>query len=210
VLRYRPSLDNRARSQLRRGSLTRTSSTRFVELLAEARRGQPDAIEAIFEATYAQLRRIAGALMRRERPGHTLQPTDLVHNAWLKMVDQSTVQWTDRAHFLNIAGRAMRQILVDHARRRGADKRLAGVDHVTFNDEAGHGADAGVEVLELHDALDRFTTVDPRAAQVVQARVFGGMNVREVAHVLNVSTRTVELDWTLARRWLARELRGRA
>jgi len=176
-------------------------------LLAEAQRGTPAALEAVFEATYAQLRSIAGNLMRRERPGHTLQPTELVHGAWLKLVDQSRVSWTDRAHFLNIAGRAMRQILVDHARRRGAQKRLDGVQRVTFNDEAGHGASAGFEVLALHDALERFAALDPRAAHVVESRIFGGMTTQEVAHVLNVSTRTVEMDWTAARRWLARELK---
>jgi len=176
-------------------------------LLADARRGAPAALEAVFDATYAELRRIAGALMRRERPGHTLQPTELVHDAWLKLVDQSRVAWTDRAHFLNIAARAMRQVLVDHARRRGARKRLDGVERVTFNDDAGHGATASFEVLALHEALERFTVLDARAAQVVEARVFGGMTTQEVAHVLNVSTRTVELDWTVARRWLARELR---
>jgi RNA polymerase sigma factor (TIGR02999 family) len=153
------------------------------------------------------LRSIAGSLMRRERPGHTLQPTELVHDAWLKLVDQSRVHWTDRAHFLNIAGRAMRQVLVDHARRRGARKRLAAAERVTFDDDAGHGASASFEVLALHDALERFAALDPRGAKVVEARVFGGMSVQEVAHVLNVSTRTVELDWTVARRWLARELK---
>ena len=94
--------------------------------LADVRRGTPAAQEALLEATYAELRRIAAALMRRERPGHTLQPTELVHSAWFKLVDQARVAWTDRAHFLNIAGRAMRQVLVDHARRRGAVKRAAG------------------------------------------------------------------------------------
>jgi RNA polymerase sigma factor (TIGR02999 family) len=181
--------------------------TDFTELLAGAQQGSPHAREALFEATYSQLRRIAGALMRRERPGHTLQPTELVHNAWLKLVDPSRVAWTDRAHFLNIAGRAMRQVLVDHARRRRAGKRPGALDRVTFDDDAGHGASATFELLALHEALDRFTTLDPRAAQVVEARIFAGMSVREVAHVLNVSTRTVELDWTVARRWLARELR---
>ena len=145
--------------------------------------------------------------MRRERPGHTLQPTELVHDAWLKLIDQSRAHWTDRAHFLNIAGRAMRQVLVDHARKRGAQKRLDGVERVTFNDEAGHGASATFEVLALHEALERFTKLDARAAHVVEARVFGGMTTQEVAHVLNVSTRTVETDWTVARRWLARALK---
>jgi RNA polymerase sigma factor (TIGR02999 family) len=118
------------------------------------------------------------------------------------------VDWTDRAHFLNIAGRAMRQILVDYARRRGAAKRPGGFDRVTFSDDAGHGASATVEILALHDALDRLAALDPRCAQVIEARIFGGMTVGEVAHVMNVSTRTVEADWTVGRRWLARELRG--
>jgi len=178
-------------------------------LLADARRGTPAAQEALFEATYGQLRRIARALMRRERRESILEPTDLVHDAWLKLVDQTRVAWTDRAHFLNIAGRAMRQVLVDRARRRGAVKRLGRGDRVTFNDDAGHGAAADVDVLALDEALERFSVLDPRAARVVEARVFGGLTVREVAHVLDVSTRTVELDWTTGRRWLARELRGR-
>jgi RNA polymerase sigma-70 factor (ECF subfamily) len=179
-------------------------------VLADAQRGAPAALEAVFEAAYAQLRQIAGALMRRERPGHTLQPTELVHSAWLKLVDQSRVAWTDRAHFLNIAGRAMRQVLVDHARRRGAGKRLDGMQRVTFDEDLGHGAAASLDVLDLHDALERFSALDARAARVVEARIFGGMSTREVAHVLNVSTRTVELDWTVARRWLARELKDNA
>jgi len=182
----------------------RTDLTRLIQ---DVQGGAPAAREALFEAAYAQLRRIAGALMRRERPGHTLQPTELVHGAWLKLVDQTRVAATDRAHFLNIAGRAMRQVLVDHARRRGAAKRADRLNRVTFDDEAGHGVTEGVDVLALHEALERFSALDARAAQVVEARVFGGMSVDEVAHVLGVSRRTVELDWTVARRWLARELR---
>ncbi len=181
----------------------------FTSLLAEARRGAPAAQAALFEATYDQLRRIARGLMRREQRG-TLEPTELVHDAWLKLVDQTSVAWSDRAHFLNIAGRAMRQVLVDRARRRDAAKRPAITDRVTFNDDAGHGAVDGVDVLALHEALERFSLLDPRAAHVVEARVFGGLTVREVAHVLDVSTRTVELDWTTGRRWLARALRDRS
>jgi len=177
-------------------------------LLQGLRSGTPAAREALLDATYAQLRRIAGAIMRRERPNHTLQPTELVHDAWLKLVDQTRAAWTDRAHFLNIAGRAMRQVLVDHARRRGALKRADAAHRVTFDDEVGHGASASFEILALHDALEKLAVLDARAAQVVEARVFGGMTVDEVAHVLNVSKRTVELDWSVARRWLARELRG--
>jgi RNA polymerase sigma factor (TIGR02999 family) len=186
--------------------LTNTPPTDLARLLLDAQRGTPAALDAVFEATYAQLRVIARALMRRERREHTLQPTALVHDAWLKLVDQSRVGWADRAHFLNIAARAMRQVLVDYARRRHAGKRVDGIQRVTFNEEAGHGLAAGVEVLALHDALERLSALDPRAARVVEGRVFGGMTTREVAHVLNVSTRTIEMDWTTARRWLAREL----
>ena len=146
--------------------------------------------------------------MRRERPDHTLQPTELVHDAWFKLVDQTRVAWTDRVHFLNIAGRAMRQVLVDHARRHAAHKRAAAVHRVTFDDEAGHGSAATFEILALHEALDRFSALNPRGARIVEARVFAGMTVEEVAHALGVSTRTVELDWTVAKRWLARELKG--
>jgi len=180
----------------------------FTGLLSNCRSGSPAAREALLAATYDQLRRIAGSLMRRERPGHTLQPTELVHEAWFKLIDQTRVAWSDRVHFLNIAGRAMRQVLVDHARRHAARKRAAGAQRVTFDDEAGHGAAATFEILALHEALDRFSVLDPRGAQIVEARVFGGMTVEEVAHLLGVSTRTVELDWTVARRWLARELKG--
>jgi len=180
----------------------------LTDLLSNCRSGSPAAREALLAATYDQLRRIAGALMRRERPGHTLQPTELVHDAWFKLVDQTRVAWVDRVHFLNIAGRAMRQVLVDHARRHGALKRAAAVQRVTFDDDAGHGSAASFEVLALHEALERFSVLDPRAAQIVESRVFGGMTVEEVAHVLGVSPRTVELDWTVARRWLARELKG--
>jgi RNA polymerase sigma factor (TIGR02999 family) len=182
--------------------------TDLTGLLAEVRRGAPAAQEALLEASYTELRRIAGALMRRERPGHTLQPTELVHGAWLKLVDQTRVAFADRAHFLNVAGRAMRQVLVEHARRRAALKRPDAAQRVTFDDGAGHGASAEVDVLALHEALERFSALDARAARVVEARVFGGMSVEEVAQVLEVSRRTVELDWTVARRWLARELKG--
>jgi RNA polymerase sigma factor (TIGR02999 family) len=176
-------------------------------LLAAVRGGEPAALEAVFDATYLQLRRVAGSLMRRERADHSLRPTELVHEAWLKLVDESRVAWTDRAHFLNIAGRAMRQILVDHARRRNARKRGGDGGRVSFDAAAGYGAAESIELLAFDEALGRLAVFDPRGAKVVEGRLFGGMSVREIAHVLNVSTRTVELDWTVARRWLARELR---
>jgi RNA polymerase sigma-70 factor (ECF subfamily) len=182
-------------------------STDLARLLSDAQRGTPAALDALYDATYTQLRVIARALMRQERRDHTLQPTALVHDAWLKLVGQSQAGWTDRAHFLNIAARAMRQVLVDHARRRNAAKRFDGFERVTLGDEASHDGGVHIEILALHRALDRLSAFDPRAAQVVEGRVFAGMTTREAAHVLKVSTRTIELDWTTARRWLARELK---
>ena len=172
----------------------------FTELVSNCRSGSPGAREALLAATYEQLRRIAGALMRRERPGHTLQPTELVHDAWFKLVDQTRVAWVDRVHFLNIAGRAMRQVLVDHARRHAAVKRAAEVQRITFDDEAGHGSAATFEVLALHEALERFGALDPRGAHIVEARVFGGMTVAEAQRLKELEKENARLKRLLAER----------
>jgi RNA polymerase sigma factor (TIGR02999 family) len=161
----------------------------------------------VVEALYPELRRIAGSLMRKERPGHTLQPTALVGEAFVRLVDERQITWQDRAHFLGIAARVMRQILVDHARRRGAAKRGGGGERVTFDERLGHGAARGLAVLDLQRALDRLEALDPRGARVAVLRLFGGLTVPEIAEVVGVAPRTVDGDWAVARRWLARELR---
>jgi RNA polymerase sigma factor (TIGR02999 family) len=166
----------------------------------------PAASERVLKALYPELRRLAGALMRRERSDHTLQATALVHEAYLKLVDQSRTGWESRAHFLGIAARAMRQILVDHARARAAAKRGGGWHRMTLDTGLGPAEDSAFEIMALHDALETLATVDPRAARGVELRVFGGMTVAEIAHVLGVSKRTVDADWAMARLWLAREL----
>jgi RNA polymerase sigma factor (TIGR02999 family) len=168
----------------------------------------PALSDRLLEAVYPELRRLASSLMRRERAGHTLQPTALVHEAYLKLMG-GDIDWENRAHFLGVCARAMRQILVDHARRRAAAKRGGGVDRVTLDEALG---DAGREcrILELHDAMNRFADHDPRAARVVELRLFGGLTVAETAHVLGVSPRTVDGDWAVARMWLSRELAGDA
>jgi RNA polymerase sigma factor (TIGR02999 family) len=168
--------------------------------------GHPGATERLAEALYPELRKVAGALMRRERRNHTLQATALVGEVFLRLVDQTQIEWRDRAHFLGVAARVMRQVLVDHARQHLAAKRGAGEQRVTFDEGLGHGARQGVEVLALHDALTRLNEKDPRAAQVVELRVFGGSTVEEIAQVLGVSKRTVDNDWVVARLWLARAL----
>jgi RNA polymerase sigma factor (TIGR02999 family) len=175
-------------------------------LLAVRTERRPTAIHRLLEAVYPELRRMARGMMRGERPGHTLAPTALVHEAYMALVDQSRVDWQGRAHFFGTAARAMRQILVDHARARNANKRGGGQARVTFDEHLGHGAANDVSLLELHECLDRFATLDARAAQVVELRVFGGLTVTEAAEVLGVSRRTVDADWAMARMWLAREL----
>jgi RNA polymerase sigma-70 factor (ECF subfamily) len=167
-----------------------------------------EATERLAEALYPELRRIAGSLMRRERVGHTLQPTALVGEAFVRLVDERQIDWQGRAHFLGIAARVMRRILVEHARRRAAEKRGGGVDRVTFDERLGHGKADDVATLDVHLALEKLEALDPRGARVAELRLFGGLTVAEIAHVVGTSARTVDSDWAVARRWLARELGG--
>lgn len=181
--------------------------TRITDILREARASGAEASARLADALYPELRRIAAALMRRERPDHTLQPTALVAEAYLRVVDQSRVDWQDRTHFLGIAARVMRQVLVDHARRHTAAKRGAGAERIPLDDDIAGGA-GPVELLLVNDALDRYARLDERGAHVVELRVFGGLSVGEIADALGVSKRTVDNDWSMARMWLARELAG--
>lgn len=181
--------------------------TRITSMLFEARESASGlATEQLAAALHPQLRRMAAGLMRRERPDHTLQPTALVGEAFLRMVDQAGADWKDRAHFLGVASRLMRQVLVDHARRYGAIKRGAGAPRLTLVDAAAATPADAADLLVVNDALERLAALDPRAARVVEMRVFGGLTVQEMAHVLGVSKRTVDADWSMARLWLAREL----
>jgi RNA polymerase sigma-70 factor (ECF subfamily) len=162
----------------------------------------------LFELAYDELHGIAAALMRKERADHTLQPTALVHEAYLRMVDQSRAQWKNRAQFFCIAAQAMRRILVDHARRKLAKKRGGDRQCVTLDDRLELSAPPEVEVIELDDALTRLAKLDERMAHIAELRVFGGLTAREVAHVLGVSRRTVQSDWGVAKIWLTSELAG--
>jgi RNA polymerase sigma-70 factor, ECF subfamily len=181
----------------------------ITRLLREYSPGDPVTAERLFDAIYPEMRRLARALLRRERQGHTLQPTELAHDAYLKLVDHAAMLAQDRAHFLGIAARAMRQILVDHARRRQATKRGAAWERITFHDDLGHGVRQDIELLALDDAMEALGRSDPRAARVLELRVFGGLTIDEVARALGVSKRTVDGDWSLARLWIARELSNR-
>jgi RNA polymerase sigma factor (TIGR02999 family) len=165
--------------------------------------------EELMPLVYDELRRLARGYMSRETPGHTLQPTALVHEAYLRLVDTSQVSWQGRTHFFAVGARVMRRLLIDHARGRGRQKRGGDWHRVTFSGALPHMAEKELDlnqVLGLNDALERLTELDERQATVVELRFFGGLTVPEVAHVLGVSQRTIEGDWTHARAWLKREL----
>ncbi|HPF69167.1 MAG TPA: ECF-type sigma factor [Candidatus Krumholzibacteria bacterium] len=170
---------------------------------------EPQGHERLLELLYDELRRAAGRLMARERVEHTLQPTALVHEAWLRLVDQAAVGYVDRAHFLGIAARCMRQVLVDHARGRAAAKRGGGWGQVTLDEGLLAGGSQDLELLALDEALGRLAALDERAAQVAERRIFAGMTIEEIAEDLLVSRRTVDGDWATARLWLTRELEDR-
>jgi RNA polymerase sigma-70 factor, ECF subfamily len=181
-------------------------ATRLLGVLREGGASGAEATSRLADLLYPELRSIAARLMRRERDGHTLQPTAVAHEAFIRLVDQRTIDWQDRAHFLGIAARIMRQILVDHARSHATAKRGAGVDRVTLDEALVPRHDPSFDLLALDQVLTRFAAVDPRGARVAELRIFGGLTVRETAFELGVSTRTVNTDWTAARLWLAREL----
>src|SRR4051812_35052345 len=156
---------------------------------------------------YAELRRLARGYLRRERADHTLQPTALVHEAYLSLIDQRQVDWRNRAQFLGIAAGAMRRVLLHHAEKRNALKRDGGLERITLDDElAAIEQHASVDILDLNRALDALAELDPRQAQIVELRVFAGLNIEEIAEVVGVSPATVKRDWSVARLWLRREL----
>jgi RNA polymerase sigma factor (TIGR02999 family) len=176
------------------------------ELLRAWGRGDEEARERLFHLLYGELRRQAGRYMRRERPGHTLQPSGLVHEAFLRLAGSPGLDWQSRGQFFAIAARVMRQVLVDHARRRGAAKRAGW--HVTLDE--GDAATVPLDVLDLERALEELVALDPRQARVVELRFFGGLDVDETAQLLGLSPRTVKREWQTARAWLQHRLLGGA
>ena len=183
------------------------ASTRSVTaLLADWSRGDQTALEQLLPLVYSELRRIAARQLRSERANHTLQPTALVHEVYLRLVDQRQVDWKNRAHFLGVAAQTMRRVLVDHARRHVARKRGDGVQCVSIDDAADLAASQEVPLLALDLALARLENVDPSLAKIVELRAFGGLTIDEAAHVLNVSPSTAKRDWRTAKAWLSREL----
>jgi RNA polymerase sigma factor (TIGR02999 family) len=183
------------------------SAVPVTELLLAWGRGDETAFEQLMPLVHAELHRLAGHFMRRQRAGHTLQATALVNEAFLKLVDLNRVRWQDRAHFIAMSARLMRRILVDYARSRQFIKRGGGARMVLFDERLIPAHERGLDLVALDDALQALAAIDVRKSTVVELRFFGGLSVEETAEALRVSPETVMRDWRLAKAWLLRELR---
>ena len=184
------------------------ASHEVTKLLRAARDGEDTARDALFSRVYDELRRLAANQLRGPRADRSWQPTELVNEAFLRMVGPQQLDLADRAHFFAVAVTVMRRVLVDHHRRRSAEKRGGAGDRVTLDDPAATRPSQDVDVVELDAALEELTALDERKARIVELRFFGGLSVAEVADVLGVSKRTVESDWFFARAWLQSRLEG--
>lgn len=176
------------------------------QLLARAKAGNTSALEELVPIVYAELRRIAGRYVRRERAGHSLQATALVHEAYMRLLKDEDLSFENRAHFLGIAARSMRQILVEHARARDAEKRGGERHRVTLDEGVAAGGPVDVDLLALEEALERLAALNADHARIVELRFFGGLTNEETAAALDISPATVKRAWAVARAWLFREL----
>lgn len=182
------------------------SPREVTRLLIAWREGDQEALDALIPLVYRELRQIAARARRRERQDHSLQTTALVHEAYLRLIDQRDVRWQNRSHFFAIAAQLMRRILVDRARRHRAAKRGGGVDPIEISDVGGWPAVARIDIIALDEALSRLSAMDPRQGRIVELLCFGGLTAGETAEVLEVSERTVRREWTVAKAWLCRML----
>lgn len=177
------------------------------QLLVEWGNGDQAALDKLMPLVYAELRRLANNYLRRERANHTLQPTALVNEAYLRLIDQKNARWQNRAQFFGVAAQLMRRILVDHARLHNAAKRGGSQQHRLSLTDADHFVDRSeIDLLALHEALNDLTTIDPQQGRIVELRFFGGLSIEETAEVLSIGHATVERDWKMARAWLRRAL----
>jgi len=168
--------------------------------------GRRDALDQLVPLVYDDLRRLAAGYMGHETPGHSLQPTALVHEAYVRLVDQRRVQWRNRAHFFGVAASMMRRILVDYARKRRADKRGGAAERVTLTADIAAPEQNDLDVLTLHESLERLAAFDPQQERIVELRYFGGLTIEETAEVVGVSTATVAREWTIAKAWLRADM----
>ena len=178
-------------------------------LLSALTRGDDGAASKLIPVVYAELRRLAGSYMRRERVDHTLQATALVHEAYLKLIEQRSANWQSRAHFFGVAAQLMRRILIDHARGHSRQKRGGEQKKVSLDEAFIFSEKQADELLAVDDSLNRLAEIDPRQARVVELRFFGGLSVEEAAEVLGVSPKTIKRDWSVAKAWLYADLKER-
>jgi RNA polymerase sigma-70 factor (ECF subfamily) len=178
-------------------------------LLSALTRGDDGAASKLIPVVYAELRRLAGSYMRKERADHTLQATALVHEAYLKLVEQRSVNWQSRAHFFGVAAQLMRRILVDHARGHTRQKRGGDDQKVSLDEALIFSEQQADELLAVDDSLNQLAKIDPRQAKVVEMRFFGGLSIEEAAEALQVSPKTVKRDWSVAKAWLYADLKER-
>ena len=185
------------------------NSTRDVtQLLCLWSGGDRAALESLMEAVYGELRRLAHSYLRRECPGNTLQSTALVHEAYLRLIDQKNVTWKNRAHFFGIAAHMMRRILVDHARSRQASKRGAGISLLTLDDAVAGSGPRDLDLIVLDQALENLARLDPQQSKIVELRFFAGLSIDDTAEVLKISPATVKREWAIAKAWLYREMKA--
>lgn len=187
--------------------MTTTRTQDVTRLLREAQEGRDGAADELVAIVYAELHGLASHYMRNERDDHTLQPTALVHEAYMRLMDQRSVSWQNRSHFYGIASQAMRRILVDHARKRRASKRHGG-ERVTLDESVSAPPVQSLDVIALDSALTRLAELNERQASVVELRFFGGLDIDQTAEALGISSATVKRDWTFARAFLQREMEG--
>ena len=185
-------------------------TARITDLLIAAADGRREGLDELVPRLYDDLRRLAAAQMRREADGHSLQPTALVHEAYLRLVDQRRVTWRSRAHFFGVAAGMMRRILVDHARARLADKRGGGREPLSLMGDEAAESPRTIDILALNEALGRLAAFSPRQASIVELRYFAGLTIEEAAEVLGISDATLVRDWTVAKAWLRAELSRRS
>jgi RNA polymerase sigma-70 factor (ECF subfamily) len=178
------------------------------QILQEVSGGDKEAPARLMPLVYDELRRLADHYLRHERPDHTLQPTALVHEAYLRLVDQTRVDWQNRAHFFGVAAQLMRRILVDHARRHQASKRGGFQQKLTLDEAVDYSQTRDVDLVKLDDALTALAKFDARQSRIVELRFFGGLTIEETAEALGISPATVKVDWSMAKAWLRREIGG--
>lgn len=188
----------------RMGNLAREDVT---VLLGQLAKGNDAAASKLIPLVYDELRRLAGGYMRRERNDHTLQPTALVHEAYLKLIEQRAVDWQGRAHFFAIAAQMMRRVLIDYARGHLRDKRGAGERAIPLDEALVFAPEQSSELVKLDESLERLAKLDPRQSKIVELRFFGGLTVEQTAEVLGISPKTVKRDWSMAKAWLHGDLK---